>query len=716
MVKSKHIVLLTAVFTLIGCEQDSRLNTPYPKAKSSDKTLYTSFSERPKHLDPARSYSSNEYAIIGQIYEPPLQYHYLKRPYQLEPLTLTKMPHVTYFDANNVKISKNSAAEDIKYSVYEFNIKPGIYFQPHPAFSQNNNSYTHYPITEEQIPAMFKKMNNKNLRELNAEDYVYQIKRLANPDLHTPIYGLMSKYIVGLSELSDKIKQANDKDWIDLRELSLLGVKVLDKYTYQIKIKGKYPQFKFWQAMPFFAPIPWEVDRFYSQTLLKQKNINLNWYPVGSGPFMLTTNDPNSKMVLDKNPNFHHETYPTSGEPQDTDESLLVDSGKALPFLNQIIFSLEKENIPEWNKFLQGYYDASGINSDSFDQAVSVSSSGAELTPYMQDKGIQLKTSVATSSYYLGFNMQDPVVGGLTNANKKLRQAISIAFDYEEYISIFTNGRGVAAQGPIPQGIFGNTEGKSGINPVVYEWRNQQYQRKSIGQAKQLLIEAGYPNGKDVSTGKALVLYFDSTGSGPDSKSISDWYRKQLAKLNIQLVIRNTDYNRFQEKMRKGKAQLFGWGWNADYPDPENFLFLLYGPNAKANGGGENAANYKNSEYDKLFEKMQNMEDSEKRLNIIQKMLTILREDAPWIWGMHPKSFGLYHLWYKNRKPNLMANNTLKYIRIDPELRHQQQIKWNRPISWPLLIIGLFFILLLTPAWIAYKRREQKIAKISLLK
>ena len=84
-------------------------------------------------------------------------------------------------------------------------------------------------------------------------------------------------------------------------------------------------------------------------------------------------------------------------------------------------------------------------------------------------------------------------------------------------------------------------------------------------------------------------------------------------------MIRSTDYNRFQDKMRSGTAQIFQWGWNADYPDPENFLFLFYGPNAKALHRGENASNYRNPEFDALFERMRAMPNSAERQAIIDR-------------------------------------------------------------------------------------------------
>ena len=427
---------------------------------------------------------------------------------------------------------------------------------------------------------------------------------------------------------------------------------------------------------------------------------------------MLTENNPNLRMVLERNPNFHGETYPDQGMPEDRAAGLLVDAGRPLPLVDRAVYSLEKESIPYWNKFLQGYYDTSGISSDSFDQAVQFSDQGeVGLTEAMRAKGIKLNAAVTASTFYMGFNMQDPVVGGDSEAARLLRRAISIAMDYEEFISIFANGRGLAAQGPLPPGIFGHREGEAGINPYVYTSNRGAPRRRGIDEARALLARAGFPDGRDPATGNGLILYFDSSAAGPDDKARLNWIRKQFAKLGIQLVIRATDYNRFQEKMRKGTSQIFMWGWNADYPDPENFMFLLYGPNAKAESGGENAANYQNQEFDALFERMKSMENGPERQALIDQMLEILRRDAPWAWGYHPKAFSLHHAWYHNVKPNLMANNTLKYRRLDPALRAAQRERWNPPVLWPVwALLGLLVVSSL-PAIAAYRRRERSAAK-----
>ena len=708
--------LLTFSIALLSACSSESWNSPYPISAENGNILYSAFAERPKHLDPVQSYSSNEIQFTAQIYEPPLQFHYLKRPYKLVPLSASEVPVAQYFNSNGERLPEDADNGEISYTIYEISIKPGIRFQPHPAFVRNEKKeFIYHNLSAKDLAEIYelKDFSYTGTRELTAKDYVYEIKRLAHPRLHSPIFGLMSDYIVGLKEYSDTLKSAVNSQsedvstgaYLDLNNYPLEGAQVVNSHTYRIKIKGKYPQFMYWLAMPFFAPIPWEADRFYAQQGLVEKNITLDWYPVGTGPYMLTDNNPNLMMVLEKNPNFHGETYPVG---DNLESSLLVDAGKPLPFIDKIMFYREKESIPRWNKFLQGYYDASGISSDSFDQAVQITGQGeATVTQEMSAKGIRLEEAIATSTYYVGFNMLDPTVGGLTESSRKLRQALSIAVDYEEFISIFANGRGIPAQGPIAPGIFGHKYGKEGINPIVYNWKDNRLKRKSIETAKNLLAEAGYPNGIDIKTNAPLVLYFDVTARGPEDKSKLDWMSKQFQKLNIQLVIRSTDYNRFQDKIRQGNAQIFEWGWNADYPDPENFLFLLHGPQRKVGNDGENAANYDNPEYNALFEQMKNMEDSSERQKIIDQMLRILRKDSPWIWGYHPKDYALYHEWYTNIKPNKMSHNNMKYHRIDSNMREEKRLYWNKPVFWPLALFLIVLIVGLIPAFIIYQKKER---------
>ncbi len=714
----KWIFLLMLNFLALTSEVATAQTWNNPHQGTQQQNVrYSAITGSPKTLDPARAYSSDEIQILAQIYEPVTQYHYLKRPYQLVPLTASSMPTVTYYDKDGQKLADNVDTDLVAYSVYDIHILPGIYFQPHPAFAKNSRGkYIYHNMSREAIDRIdrFADFKENGTRVLTVNDYVYEIKRLASPKTHSPIFGVMSKYIKGFKpfakSLQLELKKANEKGFLDLRKFNLSGVKVIDPHHYQITITGVYPQFKYWLAMTFFSPVPWEADAFYSQSGLEDHNITFNWYPVGTGPYMLIENNPNKQIVLVSNPNFHDERYPSTGVAGDAEKGYLIDAGKKLPFIEKVIFVLDKESIPRWNKFLQGYYDKSGVGADSFDQAIQIGKDGKPvLTPRMKQQGIHLHASVEPGIYYIGFNMLNPVVGGYGEKKKKLRQAISIALDYEEYISIFLNGRGIPAQGPIPPTIFGYENGKAGINPYVYDWFQGQPRRRSLAYARKLLRQAGYPNGINPKTGKPLILNYDvATTGSPDDKSHFDWLRDQFAKLGIKLNIRSTLYNRFQDKVRTGKVQIFAWGWLADYPDPENFLFLLYGQNAKVKYGGENASNYNNPEVNKLFEKIRAMPDGPKRLDKINELLAIVREDSPWIWGFHPITFTLSHRWNGAAKLNPMVNNSLKYERINSSLRKHLRKKWNQPKIWPLFALFIFLFAMAIPLVITYRMRDKK--------
>lgn len=95
---------------------------------------------------------------------------------------------------------------------------------------------------------------------------------------------------------------------------------------------------------------------------------------------------------------------------------------------------------------------------------------------------------------------------------------------------------------------------------------------------------------------------------------------------------------------------------------------------------------------------------------LIRQMQDILRHDAPWVFGVHPKSFSLRHEWYRNFKPNLMANNGLKYLRIDGTLRATRRLQWNQPVCWPLGLAFAGLVALVTPAWLLYRRRQRSAA------
>ncbi len=348
---------------------------------------------------------------------------------------------------------------------------------------------------------------------------------------------------------------------------------------------------------------------------------------------------------MKRNPNFRGEPYPCEGSAEDKAAGYLADCGKTMPFIDTIVTTIVKEKVPRKEMFKQGYLDVPEIERPEWgvDFRVDIEDSDRIKALY-ESRGFQFPLTTDVNNWYLGFNWLDPVVGkGDTPEqqvrNRKLRHALSIAIDWEEgYGRIFRNKGGDAAHGPVPSGAFGSREGQpGGHNPVTHKVVSGQVVRRSIDDAKQLLAEAGYPNGRDAKSGRPLVLNYDYQRTAtPEIKAELDWMVKQFAKIGVQLEVRATDYNQFQEKVLKGKHQIFWWGWLGDYPDAENFLFLLYGPNSKSLHEGENAANYDNPEYDKLYRRLQTLDDGPEKQKVVDEMVRIAREDAPWAWGYWP--------------------------------------------------------------------------------
>lgn len=720
--------LLIFLGLLSACSR-TPVNSPYERDRISENVLYTAFSQRsPKYLDPASSYSTDETPFTYSIYEPLYGYDYLARPYKLIPRAAAAIDPPQYYDAQGVQLSEDAPGEQVAISVYDVRLKPGIRYAPHPAFARDKSGdYVYWPLKPGQLEGKFgiPDFSEVGSRELVADDYVYAFRRLASPRVVSPIYGIMAEHVVGMGAYGDKLKKEDaankagsgqmSRSWLDLRQHGFDGVQAVDPHTLRIKVIGKYPQFKYWLAMTFTAPVPWEADRFYQQPGMAQHNLSLNTWPAGTGPYMLVESLPNRRHVLARNPNFRGEPYPCEGEPADQQAGLLDDCGKLTPFIDRIVFSLEKESVPLLGKFIQGYYDIPEADRGEYGVAMRVAAGdSAEKAALYADHGLQLRSATEAQVSYLGFNWMDPVVGaGDTpeqhEKNRKLRQAISIAFDWEQFVAIFQNDQAQVAYGPIPPGVLGYQAPPAGINPQVYKVDNGHVLRKPLDEARRLLAEAGYPDGRDIRTGKPLILYFDSAG-GMGSSAMLDWMRRQLAAINIQLEVRATDYNRFQDKMRSGSAQMYMWGWVADYPDAENFLFLLYGPNAKVKHGGENASNYENPEFDRLFEKMRFLDDGPEKEAVVRQMTSIVQHDAPWMFGYFPNSGGAYQSWVHNAKPTQMVRNTLQYLRIDPAVRAQKIRQWNVPVWWPIWVLAALIILSAGLIWRTARQRDRRTA------
>ena len=482
------VACTVALSLLVGC--GGVANEPVPKALLAENVLFSSYQESPKYLDSTSSYSNNETPWTYAVYEPPLKYHYLKRPYELEPRTLTALPSVKFLSKEGKELSVQTPADQIAESVFELKIQPGILYQPHPAFAKKDDGkYRYLSLKDSDIEGIRRPYDFEHMgtRELLAEDYAYAIKRLATPRIKSPSFGFLSEKIVGLTEYGKQIKTFNEKlkegksarevgplghlPWLDFREHALSGVEVLDSHTLKIRVVGKYPQFKYWLAMTFFSPIPWEVDAFYAQDGMSRRNLNPDTWPVGTGPYMLTEYVPNSRMELVRNPNYRGVPYPCEGAPGDQEKGLLKDCGKRTPFVDKVVSVIEKEATSVATKFIQGYYDIPQLERGEPGIGYQVSiQDGTGRAKELLERKIQLPSTIQVGFWHFGFNWLDPVVGlGKTPEdqirNKKLRQALAIAFDFEEYVSIFEDDRAQVNHSVVVPGLFGNN--LSNHNPFI---------------------------------------------------------------------------------------------------------------------------------------------------------------------------------------------------------------------------------------------------------
>ena len=714
------------VLLLAGCN-----NSPHPLGAERENTLYMAFSERsPRYLDPTSSYTAPESTYTYEITEPPYGYHPLKRPYALMPRAASALAKPYFLDAQGRRLPDDAPDAQIAEAVYDVPIRPGLTWAPHPAFAKDAQGQYRYhhlrpgELGDKRSPWDFA---HQGTREVVAEDFVYALKRHASPRVEAPVAAVFSEHVIGLKDYIDRVKRESDrqlaslpenladKPFLDLRQWPLAGAQAVNDHLLRIRLKGRYPQWQYWLASTFTAPIPWEVDAFYAQPGMADHSLSWNQWPVGSGPFMMTEYAQDRRHVMSRNPHYRPDFYPCDGSPGDAEAGLLADCGQRLPFVDKVVAINVKEKVPIKELFKQGHLDLPEMDRSDWGVNLAVDRDDSDaVRAVFEQRGYRLPMMVDITNWYIGFNALDPVVGrgdspAQQKRNRLLRQAISIAIDWEEgYGRIFRDQGGDAAHGPIPPGVFGSKEGQPGeFNPVTHRLVNGQVQRRPIEDARRLMVEAGYPAGRDAATQQPLVLNYDfQRVITPELKAQNDWLVRQFAKLGIQLDIRATDFNQFMEKVLKGKHQVFWSGWFADYPDAENFMFLLYGPNGKSLHEGENTANYANPEFDRLYRQLQSLEDGPAKAEVLARMTSIAREDAPWAWGYWSFSGLAFQSWVHNGKPGVVVRDRARFLRVDVAERTRKIAAWNRPVWWPLLALAAAAVAIGVATRRAWRSRE----------
>lgn len=668
----KLAIFILALVTMLMIRGPLPANAPYNQKWLGSRVLLAPFGAPPKHLDPALSYSENEWILIEQILTTPLQYHYLLQPAKLIPLVAERMPQLIKLNEKFEPTDGEAVYTDVVIDIRDAD------YAPHPALflehgkNPNMNLFA-APANLYDLPT--------GSRKVHAKDFVYQIKRLADPKRPSPIFSLMSKHIVGLERLRADLAAGANIDSVPFQ-----GAWVVSPTRYVIRLQGNFPQFIYWLSMPFFAPTPVEAVKFYDQDVLRGANITLDTYPVGSGPFYLAQNKPAWRMVLKRNPLYFDEAFPCEGTARD--EEILTQCGKKLPMLDAVLLTAEREAIPSWNKFMQGYYDRASILDETFSQAVVTTPKGLAASEEMRDRGIQLKKSVVPSIFYFGFNVEDKLFSG--EQGVALRRAIRSAFDTEQMIELLYNGRGVVASTFVPPGVYGYKSKPSEFN---------------LDAAREYMKQAGYPGGIDPKTKRPLVITMDLPTSGrPDLTDFIKYTEKQFKKIGIELVIELSDYSRYQDKMLNADMQMFFTGWNADYPDPENFYKLFTSEESSRRHGGHNHGQFSNPEYDATVELMTRTPDSAEREVLLDKLEAILDREAIYFGAYYPITYYLQHEWVNPGRLNVWTRNTLKYRDIDYDLRLAKVAHWNPPSYKGVAVFALIMLLLTVPFYIQMRR------------
>lgn len=564
---------------LVGCTK---------KRDLSIKELQLSVPQKVKGMDPIYAndrYSSNE---IARVYEGLLEYHYLKRPYTLVPNLAAEMPIV----------SKDGLT-------YTFKIRPGVFFHDDPAFP-----------------------NGKG-RELVAEDFVYSIKRLADPKLQSTGWWVLDGKVKGLNEWREQNSGTESVNY----DQKIEGLLAVDKYTLQFKLSREFPQFLYSLAMPFTFVVAKEVVDHYGKEFLN--------HPVGTGAFVLKKFDQSNKIIYTKSPNFREKFYPSEASEEFKTQGFLKDAGKRLPLVEKIVVNIIIENQPRWLNFQKGNLDYIGIPKDNFDSAVTPSNG---ISDELQKKGIELLITPSLDVTYTAFNHDNKLF-----QNVDLRRAMSLAYDVEKSNELFYNKTALPAQSIVPPGIAGFMDTYK--NPFV---------GPNVEEAKKLLAKAGYPNGEGLPE-----ITYDCPNSTV-SRQTGEYFRKRMAEIGIKVRVIQNPWPELQKKITNRTVMMYGIAWGADYPDAENFLQLLYGPNKAP---GANGSGYDNKEFNQLFERSSRMQDSPERTALYEKLNRMAAESVPLIYGVHRQTYLLKHGWVKNFINTDFEAGVAKYLNIDLEAK-----------------------------------------------
>lgn len=548
----------------------------------SETSIRLSLDDKVESLDPAKAYSDDSLFVSAQVLEPLYQYHYLKRPYEIEPLLADGLPKITQ-----------------KGTLVTVKIKKNVFFHPHAAFKNG-------------------------ARELMAEDFVTQFKRLSLRDLKSPGRSLFHSLVEGFDSFSESISH----DWKRLRERQLEGVTAIDKYTFQIKMKKSEPNIIYYLALNFLSPVPWELMEYYQN--------NLDQILIGTGPYVYLRKT-EEFFDLEKNANYREDFYPSSGDRYANVEKLLDSSKEKIPFIKNVRFYFTANEADRWEKFFRKEIDLLTVPKTFLPKLYN---DKGELNEELKKSGVTLKHFPTLANRWLAFNMRDPVIG----KNEYLRRAIAASIDYSKYIQILSQNTNLRANSILVPGISGYLPAK--------EFRF----KYDTNLAKQYLKKAGFLNSSNLPE-----ITYSTRGNQGVNILEAQFIKEQLEAIGLKVKIQTLTFSEFLTKGRAGELMFFTDNWLFDYPDGENILQLL----VSTNFPGINKSGYSNPDVDRLYAGLKETTNIDKRDEIIHQMEEIVFKDLPWIPMMYESSFVLHYPDLKNFRKSSIIRNYVKYLKIE---------------------------------------------------
>ncbi len=540
--------------------------------------------DRVPSLDPAHAQSVAAARAVALVYETLLEYDYLARPYRLRGAVAEDLPDVS---------------EDGR--VWTFRIRPGIEFGPDPCFG----------VTSE---------GKAKTRELQAADVVYSLKRLADVKTGSGGYWILDGLIEGLDAFREQSRGDPPTDY----DRPVAGLETPDSHTLRVTLTRPAPHRLWGLAIPTTAIVPREAVEAYGAAGFSRTE-------TGSGPFRLVHWRRNYRMEFERRP---------GRDPARDATPSLPDAAGAVP-VERIQWLVMDDPSTRWMAFLAGQLDLeSDIPRDHWDAVVQADGT---LAPRLARQGIRIESQPGLDTFYIGFNLDDPVLGG----NRKLRQALNAAFDFETWASLQV-GRMEPAAGPVPPGIAGRLE-----TPFAHG--------HDLDRARQLLAEAGYPEGRDPATGRRLTLELHLGRTDRETRESTELLVSFAERVGVVIEPRYHHWPAFLRTVGRREAQMFRIGWVADYPDAENFLQLFYSRNASP---GPNRANYVNPRYDALYEEALRTTDESLRLERYRQLQEIVREDCPWVFLHHRRIALLLHDRIRNHRLHAFPYGMEKHWRI----------------------------------------------------